>query len=338
VSSINQNRDYPSGLPDFCNLGINLRILLAVNGMMVLAAILKSSDFPSAWQELLELSVVVQPILLLSLLLLCPVGKALHRFSYRAGVAGIVALELAITTLTYSVERIYALQTEAGLGRYWLFCIMVTVALLGYFHLRNRALSPAVSAARIQALQARIRPHFLFNSINAVLGLIRSDPHRAEEALEGMADLFRVAMAENQSLVELHKEIELSRQYLGLEQLRLGERLVVNWCLENMPPSALVPSMILQPLLENAVYHGIEPASHPGHIQVEVVLQDGQVHLMLTNPYRPEGDHHKGNKMALNNIRERLALHFDAEASLTTTVDNDTYRVHIVMPHVAASA
>ncbi len=209
-------------------------------------------------------------------------------------------------------------------------------ALLVYFDLRSRALSPALSEARLQALQARIRPHFLFNSINAVLSLIRNNPKAAENALEDMADLFHVLMADNRNLVSLDHEVALSRQYLGLEQLRLGERLKVMWHIENMPHDAQIPPLVLQPLLENAVCHGIESSSQPGEISINIYSSRNQVHLVLRNPYRNEGDHHGGNKMALGNIRERLALHFDAEASLTTQIRDDDYQVHIVIPYIKA--
>src|SRR5690606_92866 len=117
--------------------------------------------------------------------------------------------------------------------------------LLGYLDLRGRALSPALTEARLQALQARIRPHFLFNSINAVLSLIRSDPKRAETALEDMAELFRVLMADNRELTPLGREVELCRQYLDLEQLRLGDRLKVEWHVDKAPGDAMVPPLVL---------------------------------------------------------------------------------------------
>jgi two-component system sensor histidine kinase AlgZ len=223
------------------------------------------------------------------------------------------------------------------LPRYLMFTFIASAALLGYFNLRSRALSPALSEARLQALQARIRPHFLFNSINAVLSLIRSDPKRAETALEDMADLFRVLMADNRKLVRLEQEVALCRQYLALEQLRLGDRLRVEWHIENMPQDALIPPLVLQPLLENAVYHGIEPSSEPGEIRVNIYSSRNHVHLVLHNPYRNEGGHHGGNKMALGNIRERLALHFDAEASLTTRINSNSYQVHIVIPYIRSN-
>ncbi len=187
--------------------------------------------------------------------------------------------------------------------------------------------------ARLQALQARIRPHFLFNSINAVLSLIRSQPKQAETALEDMADLFRVLMADNRDLVSLAQEIALSRQYLALEKLRLDERLNIQWQIDDMPPDALIPPLVLQPLLENAVYHGIEPLPMGGKITIQIYTKRNEVHIVLTNPYSTQNHHQNGNKMALKNIKERLTLHFDLEASLKSTQSNNEYQVHITLPH-----
>lgn len=335
MASINQNQRPPVTLPNFCNLGVNLRILLAVNGMSLVAAGLKASSWPLLWQELLGIAVVVQPVLLLSLLLLCLARKFLDRLPYWGGIVMVVLLEELLTTLAYFLGRELLDTTESfQLYRYCVFTFLMTAALLAYFNLRSRALSPALSEARLQALQARIRPHFLFNSINAVLSLIRSNPKAAETALEDMADLFRVLMADNRNLVSLEQEVALSRQYLRLEQLRLGERLQVTWHIEKMPHDALIPPLVLQPLLENAVYHGIEPSSQPGEICVNIYSSRNQVHVVLRNPYRNEGSHHSGNKMALGNIRERLALHYDAEASLATQISDNAYQVHIVIPYM----
>ncbi len=335
MTSINQNLRPPPALPNFCNLGVSLRILLAVNGMSLVAAGLKASSLDMLWQELMGMSMLVQPVLLLSLLLLCSGRKLLDRASYSGGIVLVMLLEALLTTLVYILDReLTGADGAFQVYRYLAFAFLMTGALLAYFDLRSRALSPALSEARLQALQARIRPHFLFNSINAVLSLIRSNPKQAESALEDMADLFRVLMADNRNLVSLEQEVALSRQYLGLEQLRLGERLQVTWHIEKMPQDALIPPLVLQPLLENAVYHGIEPSSQPGEVCVNIYSSRNQVHLVLRNPYRNEGDHHSGNKMALGNIRERLALHFDAEASLTTQISDSTYQVHIVIPYM----
>jgi two-component system sensor histidine kinase AlgZ len=271
---------------------------------------------------------------MLSILALVVLNDLLKRLPYSLGAVVVVALELMLATLLYIYGRPLFAAEWASLERYWLLTLVVTLMLLFYFDLRGRALSPALSEARLQALQARIRPHFLFNSINAVLSLIREDPKRAEGALEDMADLFRVVMADNRELTPLLREVELCREYLGLEQLRLGERLKVEWHVDKMPGDARVPPLVLQPLLENAVYHGIEPRTAPGVISINIYLAREQVHAVLRNPYEHEGDHHAGNKMALANIRERLQLHFDAEASLTTKVSDEAYQVHITMPYV----
>jgi two-component system sensor histidine kinase AlgZ len=335
MASINQN-PATTLLPNFRNLGVMLRVLVIVTALTAFAAMLKSSNWSSLLQQWVGIAAVVQPIAILSVLLLGAANSWLHKIEYRSAVVLIVLAELAITLL---VLRFGALILETGMedaGRGVFFAVATTLTLIGYFNLRNRALSPALTEARLQALQARIRPHFLFNSINAVLSLIRAEPRRAEAALEDMADLFRVLMADNRDLAPLDREVELCRQYLALEQLRLGERLQIEWHVDNMPKDALMPPLVLQPLLENAVYHGIEPSIEPGVVSVNIYHVRDQVHMVLRNPYRKDGNHHAGNKMALGNIRERLALHFDAEASLQARVGDSEYEVHITIPYVKA--
>ena len=328
-----QTPTYLPTLPNFRNLGVMLRILVMVAAMSMVAALLKAGGAGSFWRELIDVSAIVQPVLLASLLLLYASYAWLVRLPYAWGMALVMVLELALTTLVAVIGRQLFESDPMVLERSWLFCMIITGSLLGYFNLRGRALSPALGEARLQALQARIRPHFLFNSINAVLSLIRSEPKRAEQALMDMADLFRVLMADNRQLSPLANEIELCRQYLALEQLRLGERLQIAWHVDKMPQHALIPPLVLQPLLENAVYHGIEPAAEPGEVRIDIYRKRDEVHIVLANPYREEGNHHAGNKMALANIRERLQLHFDAEASLTTKVGDGLYQVHIVIPY-----
>ena len=333
--SINQNA-YAGGLPNFRNLGILLRIAVIVNAFALAAAVVKSQNAASLWRQVIEISSLVEPMLMLSLIVLAAASDWLRRAPYWLGVIAVVALELALTTALYhGAVQMYLLGPETSpLARYCLLVAMTTLALLVYLELRGRALSPALTEARLQALQARIRPHFLFNSINAVLSLIRQEPRRAETALEDMAGLFRVLMADNRELAPLAREVELCRQYLGLEQLRLGERLKVEWRTERMPGDALVPPLVLQPLLENAVYHGVEPRAEPSVVSIDLYAADQQVHAVLSNPYRETGGNTAGNRMALANIRERLQLHFDAEATLTTKAAAGAYRVHIVMPYI----
>ena len=258
--------------------------------------------------------------------------------SYVPALATIAAFEVALTWAAVRVGAEIVPGRTLPFAHVALLTLFVTGCLLFYFDLRARALSPAVAEARIQALQARIRPHFLYNSINAVLALMRSDPRRAERALEDMADLFRVLMADNRSLAPIAQEVELARQYLAIETIRLGERLRVSWRTETMPADALVPPMVLQPLVENAVYHGIEPSPTGGEIAIDIRHAGGQLQMTLTNPYPSGNRHAPGNRMAIANIRERLQLHFDAEASMTSGSSEGTYTVTIRMPYLTANA
>jgi two-component system sensor histidine kinase AlgZ len=333
MPSINQTRQ-PGLLPDFENLGVMLRVLILVSAMTVVAAALKSADWPGLWAEFLRLSVLVQPVLLVSLLACALISRLLHRLSYPGAVVAIVAMVLVLTTLIFAMTENLMDLNSSVLPRFWFFSASATIFLLAYFNLRNRALSPAITESRLQALQARIRPHFLFNSINAVLSLMRAEPKRAERALEDLADLFRVLMGDNRDLVPVEAELKLCRQYLDIEALRLGTRLQVEWHTDNAPMDALIPPLVLQPLIENAVYHGIEPGADPGVIAINVFKVRNELHMVIKNPYRKQGDHHAGNKMAVGNIRERLALHFDAEASMHTRVSENRYEVQIIVPYV----
>ena len=321
-------------LPDLRNLGTILRVLFAVNGAALVVAFAREQRGNALVDEWIALTSYVEPYLLAELAVLALLSSRLVRLPYKYGVAAIALVTVAIgVALHFAMVRL--LPDGAGsLARQLTYALGATAALLYYFHLRIKALSPAITEARLQALQARIRPHFLFNSINAVLSLIRSEPQRAEAALEDMAELFRVLMRDNRELAPLADEVTLCRQYLDLEKLRLGERLVVDWNVKSMPEDALVPPLVLQPLLENAVYHGIEPASTPGTVSINLFLSRGEVHAILKNPIPANGRRHQsGNKMALDNVRERLALHFDAEAALESRVVKDVYEVHIRMPY-----
>ena len=308
-----------------------LRVVLIVLALSATVALAEAESWRGVTAHFLEVSAPVQPVLAMSLLVLMLLNRPLHRLSYRSGILAVLLIELIIVTLIHRIgDQFFGGDPVGRLERYWVFTASATGAILYYLHLRNRALSPALTEAR---LQARIRPHFLYNSINAVLSLIREEPKRAESALEDMADLFRVLMADNRNLSTLLREVELTRQYLDLEQLRLGERLKIDWHIDNLPGEALIPPLVLQPLVENAVYHGIEPSAEPGVISINIYKVRDEVHLVMRNPYRKDGSHHAGNKMAVGNIRERLALHFDAEASLRTSVSDNAYQVHIVIPY-----
>lgn len=330
---INQNSD-PLALPDLRNLGTILRILLAVNAMVFVAAVAGELQWITISDAWMQMSSMVEPQLLVELLILYAIARWLERLEYRTGVITILVLTCVVTLgFNTALAATFGEATTAALLRRLFLALSTAAVMLLYFALRTKALSPAIAEARLQALQARIRPHFLFNSITAVLSLIRSDPRRAESALEDMADLFRVLMRDNRQLAPLLNEVALCKQYLDLEKLRLGSRLCIEWHVDNMPKDAMVPPLVLQPLLENAVYHGIEPSSAPGVIAINIFLRRGEVHAILRNPYQAGSRHKGGNKMALANIRERLALHFDAEAGLESKVNKETYEVHIRMPY-----
>ncbi len=312
-----------------------LRVIFIVNGLGLLAGIARSPAWPGFWDEFLPLSIAIQPALLASLLLLCALRRGFSARPYREFVLAVFILEIIIAVAIYFAIRALLPQSDfLTLPAVLAFAVVSSSVVLFYLNLRSRALSPAITEARLQALQARIRPHFLFNSLTAVLSLMRADPRRAERVLEDLADLFRVLMGDNRQLVPLQTEFVLCRQYLDLEQLRLGERLRVAWHIEKMPEDALVPPLILQPLLENAVYHGIEPGAEPGEININIYRNRDHVYFVLRNPYHGDsGAHHQGNKMALNNIRERLALHFDVEASMKSQIVGNAYQVTITIPY-----
>ena len=333
MPSIDQNAPTDC-LPDFRNLGVAMRILLLGNAAGFAAALIQSRDAGQFAQQLLELAAVLEPVLLLSLLSLYALSKWLARLRYAWGIAAVMLIEAGWTALVLHANTVPGeMTTPLGLARAWILCALLTAFILAYFFWRRRAYSPALTDARLQALQARIRPHFLFNSLNAVLSLMRSDPKRAEAALEDLAELFRALMQDNRRLTTLADELALCRQYLNLEQLRLGGRLRVDWDVRTMPGDALVPQLLLQPLVENAIYHGIEPGAGPGTVLIRISRDKDQVRLLLSNPYHPEHQHRAGNRMALANIRERLALHFDLEASLATEVAGDKFEIRIVLPY-----
>ncbi len=322
---------HPLRLPDFCNLGTWLRVLLAVNAMALAVVLAGNRQLAGLPGDFVELAAYVEPITLGSLIALCGGQRWLLRLSPLAAAAAPVLIAMAMATLFATL--VAPIETvQQSYWRIWFWSALTAAVLLAWFDLATRARTPAVTEARLMALTARIRPHFLFNSLNAVLGVIRSDPRRAEAALEELADLFRALMQDNRELVPLSDEIALARQYLELERLRLGDRLHVRWEIDSCPADALVPPLMLQPLIENAVYHGIEPLGGAGEIGIRLARSQDRVEIELTNPRGGNG-HSGGNQMALANIRERLLLFFDLEATLETQATADHYLVRIELPY-----
>jgi two-component system sensor histidine kinase AlgZ len=320
-------------LPDFRNLGVLLRAALGVQVLTLLTAAARTPGLFAMLSDYTASASLVVPPLLLTLLLLFALGPWLSRLPFAQGGALVLMLavscallwRLGLATQRESLTAGQLLQTG-------LLAASASGAMLLYFNWRHRVLSPALSEARLQALQARIRPHFLFNSLNTVLGLMRGDPRRAEAVLENLADLFRMLMADNRDLSPLGRELELARAYVQVEETRLGERLRVAWKVDNAALPALLPPLVLQPLLENAIYHGVEPNPQGGDVRVDIFVLDDRLNIVVRNPARADGGHRTGNRMALSNIRERLALHFDAEARLATHVAGGEFFVQIVLP------
>ncbi|MET3105716.1 two-component system sensor histidine kinase AlgZ [Oxalobacteraceae bacterium GrIS 1.18] len=330
-----------SVIPDCCNIGVIYRVLLATNATIFCAIWMQSIDTPNAVRTFFDSAMVLQTICILSLIMLCGLRKValvqqcpdwLQRLLCGI-IPGLIAIALSglISTQAWLFgELVHASPLQMG----------VLAALFGilfqqHFELRARAFSPALGEAKLQALQARIRPHFLFNSMNAVLSLIRTDPHRAEAALEDLADLFRVLMRDTRDVSTLQEELQLCHQYLSIEQIRLGDRLKVEWEISNLSEQDIeqgqISSLLLQPLIENAVHHGVEPSQFSAVINIRLNRDGDRIYIVIENPYIP--DHaSKGNQMALNNIRERLKLLYDVEAKFTAEAVGNQFQVKMSFP------
>jgi two-component system sensor histidine kinase AlgZ len=249
-------------------------------------------------------------------------------FSYSAGIVG--------TVLGAGPGRenfgLFVTQSVLAVG-------LVSAALFRYLFIRAqwRTQLLAQSEARVQALQARIRPHFLFNSLNTIASLIPENPVGAERATEDLADLFRGSMRRADSLISLSDELELAEKYLHMEQRRLGERLRIDWQVSGLPKDASVLPLTLQPLLENAVAHGIQPRVDGGEVRVYGRKEKDNIVLTICNPVAPESHKSRGHGMALANIRERLELAFGPGASLITEQNNEHFFAVLSMPYVEST-
>jgi two-component system sensor histidine kinase AlgZ len=341
-------------IPDYCNVGIIFRALFGVNAVILCAVLLNANGLMNGMLDFVEASMVVEWACLMSLFSLC----GLRQLLLRTGWSRLWSpyLQRATCALVPAAVTGYVIHFfssfEWFLSRFpnlTLFEGMLTAGLFGlalqhYFELRMRAFSPALAEARLQGLQARIRPHFLFNSLNAVLSLIRKEPLRAEEAIEDMAELFRVFMRDARDMTTLEEEIHLCKQYLSIEKIRLGDRLQVEWDTADIPDAVLkkaqISSLMLQPLLENAVNYGVEPARAPSLIRVKISLTLDRIEIAVVNPdldLSPRDAFLAGrNRMALDNIRERLQLLYDVEAQLASGKIDGFHEVRLRFPYIQA--
>jgi two-component system sensor histidine kinase AlgZ len=208
---------------------------------------------------------------------------------------------------------------------------------LRYFYIQHQWQQNvrAEAQARLQALQSRIRPHFLFNSLNTIASLTQIDADQAEAAVENLADLFRNNLADASHHITLAEELDLSRRYLAIEKLRLGERLQLRWSVDDLPGDASVPRLILQPLLENAIYHGIEPISSGGTIGIDGHVYDDDIYISISNPLprKENAEQRQGNKIAQDNVRQRLAAIYGEAGKLTTQEDEQGYIITLIFPY-----
>ena len=330
--------DFPV-LPDCCNLGTIARVLSVVNIGLVLVVLASSTGLKAAFASFVTAAAVVEPATLATLALLCPLRKAVNgsarALQWLIGllVAGGVTMTVALIVSTVLAPDLRGTQLIGWAAAKGLLAAGVAAALIEWLYLRTLSLQPSQAEGRLQALQARIRPHFLFNSLNTVLGLMRSDARQAERTLENLADLFRVFMKDSRELVPLDEEVLLCKEYLEIEKLRLTDRLRVHWHVEDMPGDALLPSLLLQPLVENAVHHGIEPRAERGEISITIAKSGERVRVDIVNPIAESEPTRPGNQMALSNIRERLSLTFDVEGQLVTAAEDGLFRATLVFPY-----
>ena len=327
-------------LPDLCRVRALLAVVAVSLVLALVAALASGGSLTELWHRFNLIALYVFWISLGWSGLMCLVRRPLNR--RRPLVAGIIAwvlLLLVAAGVTLFAAWLIPLREVAGIGwRELLVRVLGIAAILGALMLRylfelhrQRRRELAEGQARYQALQARIRPHFLFNSLNTVVSLVGSRPERARAVLLDLADLFRATLGREKQPSTLGQELQLVRQYLGVEKLRLGERLRVEWDLEDLPLDTPVPPLLLQPLVENAVYHGIEPAPEGGTITLYGRGRPDRVVLTVANTFiGPAGkSDHKGHGMALDNVRQRLAVFFDDQAGLQTTLVDGWYKVRI---------
>ncbi len=326
-------------IPNFKNLGIVLRTLMCFVVLTflyttALAGIQNLKQFLLLFAETIG---TLSTPLFISLLILLMLNTWLHRLAPKLAAVCIVSLAAVVGV---GFAYLWPIEPAVSPINAAIWSIIGASFTLCYFDYHTRIFAPSLSEARLLALNARIRPHFLFNSLNAILGIMRTDLPRAEQAIEELSYLYRALMRENRSLVTLAQEVEICLHYLELERLRLGDRLLINIEDDECPIDALVPPLLLQPLIENAIYHGIEPSAVPSLLTVRFRQKGQEVLIDIINPM-PSGQsaiHQSGNKMAMNNIRERLMLFFDLEAKLEIETTPSEYRVRIRIPYRTSGA
>lgn len=318
-------------LYDACQVGVALRAVLFVEATVAVGALF-GADTPLDW--LLRLALLTGsalPATVFWLVLACLLKRQFARLvrpaQYAAGVllgalAGIYGCGmLVLAGLITPAPWIASAASGALLAG-------VLVAVLA---LRARGRLPADTAARLSELQSRIRPHFLFNTLNSAIALVRAEPAKAEALLEDLSDLFRHALVDQGESVTLADEILLARRYLDIEQVRFGERLRIEWALDVRAEESRLPPLLLQPLLENAVRHGVEPSPTGAQIRISTQRRGSTVVIKVTNTV-PAGPGPQGHGVALGNVRDRLRLLHDVQCSFQTILKDGIFQVRMEIP------
>lgn len=324
---------------DVCHPALAFRALLLVQGVLALAALAGAGSLASWAARQAAFAFVGVAGTVIWLVVLCALRVPLQRTGPALRASVVLGLGAAAAAAGW-LPLVWA--GLAGEGTAWqaasvlLTGVALALLLWSWLDLRSRIWHPAQSSARLAELQSRIRPHFLFNALNTALALVRVDPARAEAVLEDLAELFRVALAEAGASVSLAEEIELARRYLAIEQVRFGERLVVRWQVDPRCAAARVPPLMLQPLVENAVRHGIETLTSGGWVKVDAQHKRGQIIVEVSNRVGDEAAASPGHGMALHNLRERLRLLHDMAAQCEVWRDQiggeDVFHARITLP------
>jgi len=345
----------PFYLPDFCTSRAALGVVLIVELTALILTLAHDSNTLSFWSDLARMSVFLLWMGLAGAALLCAMGPRLKKMSVAKGSSAVLALIVGLVVIvseaTFLAGRsefienagasaLFPAHHASFVGRNVGIGFIVTALALRYFYVTHewRRNVEMQAKARVHALQARIRPHFLFNSMNTIASLTRSDPARAELAVQDLADLFRANLSEKRNIITLEQEIDVARIYQRIEQLRLGERLSVVWNIEDLPKSAIVPGLLLQPILENAIYHGIEPRPEGGTVTVTGELAGGLITIIVRNPAQQRESEREGNRLALANIRERLSLLYGERALIKAGRFDAEYIVTLRFPHIESLA
>jgi two-component system sensor histidine kinase AlgZ len=338
-------------LPDLCTSRATLAIVVIVELTAFVLTLARQNAAVDFWTDLARTSLFLLWIGLAGAALLCALRARLARLGMAAGFAAALALSsvvvAAVSVCVYLIGRTRVVLESSGallfppeprsfVVRNVFIGLVISALALRYFYVAHqwRRSVELRAAARVHALQARIRPHFLFNSMNTIAALTRSNPPRAESAVQDLADLFRAALSDKHDTITLAEELEVARTYQRMEQLRLGPRLQVEWKTDALPANALLPGLTIQPLLENAIYHGIEPRAAGGTVTITGEVAGGLVTIVVRNPLDPAPGEREGNRLALANIRERFALTYGGRALMKSGRFDGEYIVTLRFPLV----